>query len=47
MHFDLGDLLKVRIARVDLDRRELDFEVLERISPSQSSAGQPSSRKHA
>jgi ribonuclease R len=34
--FRLGDLLQVRIANVDLDRRELDFEVLKRISPPKS-----------
>jgi ribonuclease R len=31
--FRLGDVLQVRIANVDLDRRELDFEVLKRIAP--------------
>ncbi len=31
--YRLGDLLQVRIAKVDLDRRELDLEVLQRISP--------------
>ena len=32
--FRLGDVLQVRIAQVDLDRRELDFELLKRLSPA-------------
>jgi len=35
--FQLGDLILVRIARVDLDRRELDYQFVEKIGESSSS----------
>ncbi len=35
--YRLGDVLQVRIASVDLDRRELDLEVIKRLTPRTSS----------
>ncbi len=42
--FRLGDLLDVRIAHVDLDRRQLTFEVLERRPPGSQAKPQKSQR---
>ena len=43
--FRLGDLLKVRVINVDLDRRELDYEVVERLTAAQPRPQAPSSRQ--
>ncbi|MDG2381207.1 MAG: ribonuclease R [Pirellulaceae bacterium] len=45
--FRLGDLLKVRIARVDLDRRELDFDVIEKITASQTGPQQATKQRQS
>jgi ribonuclease R len=42
--FRLGDLVRVEVARVDVDRRELDFRIVERKRRSPLSKATPASR---